>query len=143
MKLFIKPMIYGFIATALLLLVYFVILTLVSGWAFAQDQFSDFGYYIVSLAVGLGIQIGLYTYLKHWIHQRRGQKVLAVTGTTSTATMISCCAHYLTNLLPILGVTGLATFVSQYQVELFWIGLVFNAGGIIYMVRTILKFKTV
>lgn len=143
MKLLIKPIIYGFLATALLLFVYFFILTLVSGWTFAQDQFSDFGYYIVSLAVGFGIQIGLYTYLKHLIHQRQGQKILAVTGTTSTATMISCCAHYLTNLLPILGITGLATFVSQYQIELFWVGLAFNAGGIIYMIRTILKVKTV
>jgi Cu+-exporting ATPase len=47
--------------------------------------------------------------------------------------MVSCCAHYLVNVLPVLGFTGFLVVVAEYQVELFWVGLAFNAAGIIYI----------
>lgn len=137
-----KSILFGISSGLLLLGVYFAVLTLVSGWNFAQDQFADFWYFIVSLAVGFGIQIGLYTYLRSLIKGMHGEgKVLGVTGTTSTAAMISCCTHYLANLLPILGVAGVVTFVAQYQTELFWVGILFNLAGIAYMANRIFKFK--
>ena len=137
-----KPILYGILASSILLGVYFAVLTFVSGWDFAQDQFSQFWYFIVSLAAGFGVQIGLYAYLRGLIRGMHGEgKILGVTGTTSTAAMISCCAHYLVNLIPILGVTGMVTFAAQYQTELFWVGIVLNLGGIIYMANRILQFK--
>lgn len=121
---------------------YFSVLTLVSGWSFALGQFYDFWYFIVSLAIGFGIQIGLYSYLRNAIHHRDGSgKVVAVSGSTSTAAMISCCAHYLANILPALGAAGVITLVAQYQVELFWVGLAANAAGILYIGRKVLKFS--
>lgn len=138
----VKPVVYGTIASIILLGVYFAVLSLVSGWGFAKDQFSLFWYFIVSLAVGFGIQIGLYTYLKNLIKGGQGSsKVLGVTGTTSTAAMISCCTHYLANLLPILGAAGVVTFVTQYQIQFFWVGLLFNLGGIFYVANRIIKYK--
>ena len=44
--------------------------------------------------------------------QHRG-KVMVATGTTSGAAMVSCCTHYLVNLLPVLGATGLVSFVGR------------------------------
>ena len=138
----IKSILYGTLASSILLGVYFTILTLVSGWNFAQEQFASYWYFIVSLAVGFGIQIALYQYIKSLVHGGQGMgKVVGVSGTTSTAAMISCCAHYLVNLVPILGVTGIATFAAQYQVEFFWIGLAFNLFGIIFISNKIMKFK--
>lgn len=129
-----KSISYGVGAALMLLTTYFGILTLVSGWGFAQSQFSDFWYFIVSLAIGFGVQIALYQYIKRMVHTGRGMgKVVGVSGATSTAAMISCCAHYLVNLLPILGVTGLVTFTAQYQVKIFWVGIVLNLAGIAYM----------
>ena len=137
-----KPILLGILASILLLGIYFAVLTLVSGWGFAQNQFLQFWYFIVGLALGFGIQIGLYNYLKGQIHGSHGEgKVLGVTGTTSTAAMISCCTHYLVNLLPVLGVAGVVTFVAAYQVELFWVGILFNLGGIFYIANRIMKFK--
>lgn len=137
-----KPVLYGIIASAILLGVYFTVLTLVSGWNFAQSQFATFWYFIISLAAGFGIQIALYQYIKGLVHSGQGMgKMVGVSGTTSTAVMISCCAHYLVNLAPILGVTGLVTFVAHYQVELFWVGLASNIFGIGYMTTRITKFK--
>ena len=129
----VKPVLYGTLASVILLGVYFTVLTLVSGWSFAQSQFAIYWYFIISLVVGFGIQIALYQYIKSLVHDGQGMgKVVGVSGTTSTTAMISCCAHYLVNLVPILGVTGLATFVSQYQIKIFWVGLAFNIFGILF-----------
>jgi len=137
-----NSIIYGMLACVILLGVYFAVLTLVSGWSFAQSQFVDFWYFIISLAVGFGIQISLYQYIKSLVNSGQGMgKVVGVSGTTSTVAMISCCAHYLVNLVPVLGVTGLVTFVAQYQVELFWVGLASNIFGIGYMANRIIKLK--
>src|SRR3989338_10232013 len=110
----IKSILYGILASATLLGVYFAIITLVSGWDFAQEQFASYWYFVLSLTVGFGIQISLYQYIKSLAHSGQGMgKIVGVSGTTSAAAMISCCAHYLVNLLPILGVTGLISFVAQ------------------------------
>ena len=132
----------GVLATTCLLGVYFLILSLVSDWAFTVDQFVTFRYYIVSLAIGFGIQIGLYTFLRSAIQNHCSSgKVVAVSGTTSTVAMISCCAHYLVNILPVIGATGLVTLVGQYQVELFWVGLASNAAGVLYITSKVLRFS--
>src|SRR3989338_4128478 len=137
-----RSVVYGSSSALALLGVYFAVLTFVSGWSFTLEQFSTFRYFVVSLAIGFGIQIGLYVYLRGLIMDGGGsRKVLGVTGTTSTAAMISCCMHYLANLLPILGAVGAVTFVAQYQVELFWIGIFSNLVGIGYMANRIMKFR--
>ncbi len=124
----------GSLASGLLLGVYFGILTLVSGWDFTLEQFADFWRFIVALAVGFGVQVGLYTYLRRLARQCGGAgKVAAVSGGTSAAAMISCCTHYLANIVPILGATGVVALAGQYQVELFWVGLAFNLGGVSYI----------
>lgn len=130
----IKPLRAGTLAFVLLLSVYFVILALVSGWDFARTQFTTFWYFVVTLAVGFGIQIGLYSYLRRLAsHVDASGKVVMVSGATSTGAMISCCAHYLTNVLPVLGATGVIAFIAQYQTELFWVGIGFNLAGILYV----------
>lgn len=134
----------GFLATLSLLLLYFLIVTLVSGFTFALSQFGSYWYFLVSLAVGFGIQISLYTYLKVLVANSSitmGKNTVAVTGTTSTLAMISCCAHYLANIMPILGIAGALSVIAAYQVQIFWIGLVFNAFGIAFIINKIIKFK--
>ncbi|HXU94016.1 MAG TPA: heavy metal-binding domain-containing protein [Gallionella sp.] len=135
-----KPVQFGIGVFVLLLVVYFGVVSLISGWGFALEQFSRYRYFIIALAVGFGIQFGLYTYLKDLVgrHGASG-KMVAVSGTTSTAAMVSCCAHYLANILPILGVTGFLAVVADYQVELFWVGLVFNVAGILYIATKVIK----
>lgn len=135
-----RPVTYGTVAGLLLLSVYFVVLTLVSGWEFTLRQFAEFWYFVVTLAVGFGTQIALYTRLRRVTRHGDGSgKIVAVSGGTSTAAMISCCTHYLTNILPVLGATGVVALVAQYQTEFFWIGLAFNAAGIVYVGHKLLQ----
>ena len=129
-----RPVPFGALAAGALLAVYFGALTLVSGWSFTLSQFLEFWYFIVPLAAGFGIQVALYLKLRQVIHgSRDGRTVVAASGTTSTAAMVSCCAHYLVNVAPVLGATGVVAFVAQFQVELFWVGLLFNLAGIAYV----------
>lgn len=138
----VRPVAYGIGAACALLAVFFGITTLISGAAFAASQFSAYWYFFVALAIGFGIQIGLFAYLKGAVARRTGSgAVVAVSGTTSTAAMLSCCAHYLANILPVVGITGAISFISQYQVEFFWVGIVANLGGIAYLAYKLKKFS--
>lgn len=129
-----RSAVWGTLAFIAMMGVYFAVLTLVSGWRFTLGQFSDFWYFIVALAGGFGLQVALYTRLRQLVAASAQSKtVVAASGTTSTAAMISCCAHYLTNAAPVLGATGLVTLASQYQVGFFWLGLAMNAAGLAYV----------
>jgi len=102
-RIWIKPFQAGAIGGFALLAVYFVILTLVSGWGFAREQFLAFWYFVVALAAGFAIQIALFIYLRQITrHADASAKVVAVSGATSTGAMIACCTHYLANVLPVL-----------------------------------------
>ena len=135
-----KALLAGAAATLALLVVYFGSLALISGWEFTLEQFLAYRYFIVALAVGFGIQVGLFVHLKALVRQARNQGVvLATSGTASTAAMVSCCTHYLANIAPIIGAAGLVTFAAQYQVELFWLGLAFNAAGILFITSRVIQ----
>lgn len=137
-----KAVIKGTLALLALLSVYFLALTLISGWIYTWGQFTQFWYYILNLAGGFGIQFGLYTYLKEVLKKRSSAgPVLATTGVTSTAAMVSCCTHYLINILPILGVTGIVSLISQYQPQIFLVGIFFNLLGIIYIGNKVFHFS--
>lgn len=139
LKILKKSLFKGTLALTALLSLYFLALTLISSWQFAWVQFGLFWYYIISLALGFGLQFSLYSYLRDIVRGQSASRVLVTTGTTSTGAMISCCAHYLTNILPILGVTGVVTFIGQYQVQFFWLGLTFNLLGIFYIGSKVLE----
>lgn len=129
-----RPAGFGVGAFAALLAVYFGALTLVSGWSATLGEFYRYWYYVVPLAAGFGLQVALFLKLREVVSRaKQAGAVIAASGTTSTAAMISCCAHYLTNVAPVLGATGLVAFAAHFQVELFWVGLAFNAAGIAYV----------
>jgi Cu+-exporting ATPase len=131
---FARPFLFGLLTTALMLGIYFGVLGLISGWEYTVSEFYRFWPYPVALSVGFGIQIGLYVMLKQQLARHHGAtRMIAATGTTSAAAMISYCSHYLVNVLPVVGAAGFVTLVAQYQVELFWVGLAFNVAGIIFV----------
>lgn len=136
-----RSVIWGLIATSLLSGLYFGVLTLISGWEFAVSQFQLYKFFILTLAFGFGVQVGLFSYIRQ-MSKRVSGGVLAMSGTTSTGAMLACCAHYLVNLIPILGVTGLVALVAQYQVKLFWLGILSQLAGITYLTLSLRAIPT-
>lgn len=136
-----KSALKGLLGTITLLAIYFGILTLVSGWGFAKSQFAQNRYWILGLSLGFGVQIALFLYLKALHIENVSGKTIAASGTASTLAMVSCCAHYLVNILPIIGISGLSAIAGQYQTEFFAVGLLSNLIGIGYLANKIIKLK--
>lgn len=135
-----RPVVYGLLATSALLALYFGALTALSGWEFTASEFDQYWYFIVPLALGFGVQVALFSRLRVLARStHHSGSVVAASGTTSTAAMVSCCAHYLVNVAPVLGATGLVAFAAQFQVEFFWVGLAFSVAGIAFVLSRVLK----
>ena len=131
----------GVTATIAIMAFYLVAVGTISSQAYLKGQLAQFWYYIVLLAVGFGIQIALYSYLKSLHCARMPKATLAASSTSSVLAMLACCAHYLITILPIFGIMTFVAAVYKYQVPLFWIGLLFSAIGIINMLRQIRSIK--
>lgn len=126
-------MLYGVFGMGALLILYFTVLAQISGWNYTKIQFAQNWYWIIGLAAGFGIQVFLFGYARALHRAAMSGKMLGVTGTTSGAAMLACCTHYLVNILPFIGISGLVTFVGQYQTGLFAVGVIFNIAGIGYL----------
>lgn len=139
-----KSLVWAVDSAFLLLAVYSITVSLISGFDFALKQFLIYWYFVVSLAVGFGAQVGIYIYFKNLIRQNGSvRSTLIVSGTTSTAAMASCCSHYLVNFLPLIGVAGIAALIGQYQIEFFWLGLSINFLALVYLISKIYRFKKI
>lgn len=90
------------------------------------------------LILGFGLQMGLYRLLKNGYHfnlqEKTDARFAAGTGTTmSGLAMVACCAHHAVDLLPVLGLSAAAIFLSQYQTQFLIFGLLANLAGILIM----------
>jgi hypothetical protein len=126
-----------------LLVLYFLILTLASSASHAIEQFQVLWYWMLSLIVGFGVQVGLYAYIRLEIKHRKiknaAKQELAASAGVSSVSMAACCAHHLIDVLPILGLSAAFLFLAQYQVWFIILGILNNIIGIIYMLEIIKK----
>ena len=81
---------------------------------------------------GFGTQVGLYTYLRGMHLRAKAGGVAASTG-TSTVAMLACCAHHLTEVFAVFGLSGAAIFLNAYKTPLLWLGIAMNLFGIVYL----------
>lgn len=141
------PVLVGLSAGFFLVLFYIAIIGLSSrSWSHLTEQFSQDKFFIAALASGFGIQAGLFTYIKKGMPGMKGagsSTAIASTGTaTSTASMVACCLHHLSDVLPFLGLSGAAVFLTEYKIPLILVGIGSNLVGIALMVRIIRRART-
>ena len=98
-----RALVYGTIGAATMLAVYLGILTLIESWSHALSLLWEDAVFVGPLAAGFGVQLGLYTFTRGALKAagNREGAMTGVSGSTSTATMIACCAHHLTDVLPL------------------------------------------
>ena len=130
-------------ATALIAL-YLGIVTLAQGSEHAFDLLWGDRVFVALIGAGFGTQIGLFTYLR--LLQRalaRESIISAGAGTaTSSVAMVACCAHHLAEVLPIIGLGGLAVFLVELRTPLILFALATNALGIGITVRQIRRIRS-
>lgn len=133
----------GALAAGGLLALYGATMTILNGWAAMVEQFSALWYLMVPLAAGFGIQVGLYTHLKHRYHVlKHGNNdttMVSVGGASGGAAMLACCAHHATDVLPLLGLSGASLFLTQFQKPILLASLGINAVGIGIMLKRLKK----
>lgn len=140
-----RPFIIGGAATLGILGFYLGLITLTSDWYNAKAQFGDYRWWLLSLAVGLGLQVGLFVHLRAFMtraHIKGATSSVAASGGMSTLSMALCCSHYVAALLPTIGLPFLSTAVAglaAYQVQFFMLGVASNIFGIIFMLRLMAK----
>ncbi|WP_338835454.1 hypothetical protein [Neomoorella thermoacetica] len=134
-----KSVLVGLTAAMALVGFYFFLVSLSSrSWQHSLELLSQDRFYVAAIAIGFGIQTGLYNYI------RRRQKILhaggagavAATGTgASTVSMVACCLHHIGELLPVIGASGAAIFLEQYRYPVMWLGIAINLLGIYLLLR--------
>lgn len=96
------------------------------------------------ISAGFGAQVGLFTYLR--LLQRamaRESVALAGAGTaTSSISMVACCAHHLADVLPIVGLSGLAVFLVEFRTPLMLLGIATNLVGIAVLLRQLRRIRS-
>lgn len=103
-------------------------------------NFTGLWYLIVVIIIGFGVQIGLWIYVKNCGTQAQGA-IPGAGGAASGVGMVACCAHHLADVLPVLGISGAAIFLTQYQRPFLILGLSINLLGIAYMLHLLNKHK--
>jgi hypothetical protein len=131
-----RPLLIGALAVAGLLLFYLGIITLAQDWTHARQQLWEDRWFVAAIALGFGTQMGLYSYLRTLHQHIHTRGVVASTGTSTTA-MLACCAHHLTEVLPLIGLSGAAIFLNAYKTPLLWLGILMNGLGIVYLLHQI------
>lgn len=116
---------------------YLGIITLAQGAEHALQQAGTLWYWLTLLVGGFGVQAGLYSFIRHEMRRRAGTASLAASGGVSSGAMAACCAHHLSELLPLFGLAGLAAFLGAYQNYFMLAGVLANAVGITVMLKII------
>lgn len=133
-----NAVLYGLLAGLGLLIFYLGIISIFQGVEFAFINLRSLWYLIFPLAGGFGTQIGLYFSIRHTA-QITG--TVASTGAISGGSMVACCSHFLLQMIPIAGLSGIAVFLVKYQAGFLILGLISNIFGIGLMIKHKRKMK--
>ncbi len=143
-KRILLPIGFGLLGALFLTGVYFGIVSWAESPAHALDLFWQDRWIVIPLILGFGIQVALYTILKKGLFLPVGSMgasgaMTGAGGATSTMAMVACCAHHVTDVLPILGLTAAATFLADYQQAFMLLGLGTTIFGIIVMLVILVR----
>jgi len=138
MRRIIIPILAFIAGAALMAGIYLGLLSWLEGWTYAAFQFGRDLSYVVPIIVAFGLQSALYSILRFGLYApvvrpAAGEAVMGASGGTSATSMVACCLHHATNVLPILGLSAATAFLGRYQREFLQLSLAMNIAGILIM----------
>lgn len=128
-----RAVVVGVLAGAALTAFYVGVLGSASGFGHLGDQARSDWPYLVAIVVGFGVQVGLLAELRRRRAASRAAHSAAAVGgggSASAVGMVACCAHHLADLVPLVGLSGAAAFLTDWRVPLMLAGIAVNAIGI-------------
>ncbi len=138
MRRYLIPLAAFVLGSSLIAAIYFSILTWAQGWDSAWNIFLPNRWYVIPIWISFGIQAALYSILRFRLFlattvSGHSGAWMGTSGGTSVTAMIACCLHHVTDVLPILGMSAAATFLTRYQRPFMLLGFGMNILGIIVM----------
>jgi len=138
------PLTTGLVGALFLTGLYFGIVSWAESPQHAVELFWDDRWIVLPIILGFGVQVGLYTILKKRLFVPEATTgpsgpLMGAGGTTSTIAMVACCAHHVTDVMPILGLTAAAAFLAQYRIAFMLVGLGTTLIGIVVMLVILVK----
>ena len=135
MKRFLIPLMAFLLGSTFIASFYIGILTWAQGWDYASSQFVHDRWSVIPIVLGFGIQAGLYSILRFRLFMPvtsigHSGAMMGASGGTSATAMVACCIHHVTDVLPILGLSAAASFLTRYQRPFMLVGLAMNLTGI-------------
>jgi hypothetical protein len=134
----------GLAGAVFLSALYFGIVSWAESPQHALELFWEERWIVIPIILGFGVQMALYTILRRRLfvpvmNTGSSGALTGASGTTSTLAMVACCAHHVTDVLPILGLTAAATFLANYQTAFMLVGLGTTLVGIAVMVFILIR----
>lgn len=138
MKRYLVPLVAFLLGVSLIAGIYFSLLSWAQGWGYAKSQFALNRFYIIPIWVGFGAQAALYAILRFRLFipttsTHHTGALMGTSGGTSVTAMVACCLHHVADVLPILGVSAAATFLTRYQRPFMLVGLGMEIIGVSVM----------
>ncbi len=134
-KRFLIPLAAFVLSSAFIASFYIGILAWAQGWGYASSQLARDRWYVIPIIVGFGVQAALYAILRFRLFipipsTGHAGSMMGASGGTSATAMVACCIHHVTDVLPILGFSAAASFLTRYQRPFMLVGLAMNLIGI-------------
>ena len=127
----------GVLAAAGLGLFYAVVVGGVGGVGHLGQQAVDDWPWLVLILAGFGTQVALFVELRrrHRLHDAAVKTATGGGAGASAVGMVACCAHHVADLAPIIGVSGVAVFLTDYRAPIMIVGIAVNALGVVLAAR--------
>jgi hypothetical protein len=134
----------GLAGSLLLSAVYFGLVSWAESPKHALEYFWADRWIVAPILLGFGVQCALYVVLKKRYFlpvESTGPSgaMVGAGGATSALAMAACCAHHITDVLPILGLTAASAFLAEYRIAFMLVGLGTTLAGIAVMLFIIFK----
>jgi hypothetical protein len=146
-NLLINPLVFGASIGILVILFNISVASLAEGSIEkGYHVFLTNGIFVYLIPLAVGIQMGLFRYHRNITTGKIGgsEKMGMAGSATSSLTMVACCLHHVSDLLPAVGfILATSSFLIQYKDAIITIGLLANMIGSAYIARAILKDKAI
>ena len=138
-----NPFVFGASIGILVVLFNISIASLAEGsFEKGYEVFLTNGIFVYLIPLAVSVQIGLFRYHRNITTGNvAGTEKMGMAGSaTSSLTMIACCLHHVSDLLPSIGlILAASSFLIRYKDAIIIIGLLANVAGSIYIARAIIK----
>jgi hypothetical protein len=110
------------------------------------EVFLTNGIFVYLIPLAVSIQMGLFRYHRNITTGNiAGSEKMGMAGSaTSSLTMVACCLHHVSDILPSIGlIFAASSFFIQYKDPIIITGLLANVAGSVYVAKAIIKDRSI